>query len=142
MSSLTEVGVGLLAAVVIAMVSSWILAVVVVAFVPPLVVAGLVQVWLLGRTGSGKPSPSSQVWLLPSMSSCNWRPAVMGSGLSMAAGEPGVCAAHTDCTVVWATRDLHEETHTCYGGAAQVDQCTVPRLSRVLCSLFLLTVKG
>lgn len=52
---------GLLVAMVIAMVSSWILALVVVGFIPLLMVAGLVQVRLLGRTGSGKPSPSSQV---------------------------------------------------------------------------------
>lgn len=81
LSSLTEVGVGLLVAMVIAMVSSWALALVVMAFVPPLVVAGLVQVWLLGRTGSGKPSPSSQVWPLPRsnmMGGCNGEEIISG----------------------------------------------------------------
>lgn len=63
LSSLTEVGVGLLVAMVIAMVSSWVLALVVVGFIPPLMMAGLVQVQLLGRTGSRELSPSSQVSL-------------------------------------------------------------------------------
>lgn len=109
---------GLLVAMVIAMVSSWALALVVMAFVPPLVVAGLVQVWLLGRTGSGKPSPSSQVWPLPRsnvMGGCNGEEII-----SPAAGEPGVCAAHSDCAAVWATGDLHKETRACSSGSLQV----------------------
>lgn len=60
LSSLTEVGVGLIVAMVIAMVSSWTLAVVIVGFIPLLVIAGLIQVWLLNRRGSSH-SPSTQV---------------------------------------------------------------------------------
>ena len=60
LSSLTEVGVGLVAAMVIALVSSWILAVVIVGFVPLLLVGGLVQVRLLSRRSSSQ-SQSSQV---------------------------------------------------------------------------------
>jgi hypothetical protein len=51
------------------MVSSWILALVIVGFVPLLVLAGLVQVWLLGRSGRRGQSPAAQVsWPLLDLS--------------------------------------------------------------------------
>ena len=54
LSSLTEVGVGLLVAMVISLASSWVLALVVLGFVPLLVFAGLVQVLFLRRSlGTG-----------------------------------------------------------------------------------------
>jgi hypothetical protein len=59
-SSLTEVGVGLAAALVISLVSSWALALVVIAFIPLLLLGGLVQVWLL-RSRVSTESASSQV---------------------------------------------------------------------------------
>lgn len=59
LSSLSEVAVGLIAALIIAMVASWTLALVVVGFIPLLVGAGLVQVWLLGRRRGGSLSSSS-----------------------------------------------------------------------------------
>ena len=61
LSSLTEVGVGLLVAVIIAMVSSWILAVLVLVFIPVLVAAGLIQVWLTGSRLRGSRQHSSPV---------------------------------------------------------------------------------
>ena len=60
-SSLTEVGVGLAAALVISLVSSWVLALVVVAFIPLLLLGGLVQVRLL-RSRVSTESASSQVY--------------------------------------------------------------------------------
>ena len=61
-SSLTEVGVGLITALVISLVSSWILALVVMAFIPLLLLGGLVQVRLL-RAGVSTETQSSKVLL-------------------------------------------------------------------------------
>lgn len=41
------------------------------------------------------------------------------------AGEPGVCAAYTDCAAVWASEHLHRETQVCSGGATQVTLAAV-----------------
>lgn len=38
----------------------------------------------------------------------------------MAAGEPGVCAAHADSTAVWAPGDILKETYVCSSWASQV----------------------
>jgi hypothetical protein len=112
LSSLTEVGVGLVVAVVIAMVSSWILAVVVVGFVPLLVVAGLVQVWLLGRRGGTRDhTHSSQVSPLLSPASPSSR---------AGAGSAGGCDAYEDSAVVWTSGDLLSEAQGSPEDAPQV----------------------
>ena len=79
LSSLSEVAIGLIAALIIAMVASWPLALVVVGFIPLLVGAGLVQVWLLGRRRGGTLSSSSSKVSSSSSSSvsalesvCDW----------------------------------------------------------------------
>lgn len=138
LSSLTEVGVGLVAAVVIAMVSSWILALVIMGFIPLLVVAGLVQVWLLGRRGSSRDhTHSSQVSPLPLMLFLplprprHQVPIVWSLSLSIltcfpllhvcaCAGGAGVCDAHEDSAAVWSSGDFLSEAQESPEGTPRV----------------------